>query len=83
MEKLELKKNFGRAYIAGLSIVAGATIMAALTIWKSPTNGEWVLTWYGDLMKILLPVLVGGKALEKIGLAFGQGNIAKHNGGKT
>ena len=76
MEKLK----FGRAYIAGLSVVIGATIMGIVTIAVSPTNGEWVLTWYGDLMKVLLPVLVGGKALEKIGLAFGKANIAKHEG---
>lgn len=75
-----MKKSFGRAYIAGLSVVIGATIVAMITIFKSPTNGEWVLTWYGDLMKVLLPVLVGGKALEKIGLAFGKANIAKHEG---
>lgn len=73
-----MKKSFGRAYIAGLSVVAGMTVIAVTAIINSPTNGEWVLTWYGDVMKWIFPALIGAKGLEKIGVLFGKANIAKH-----
>ena len=63
--------GIGRGYLLLFVTMFCATTLAAVTLFKQPAQYVWVLDWYKDLVVWLVPLGMGAKVFEKIGVAFG------------
>ena len=69
-----------RAYTLAYVCIAGMVFLCAIVLWKNSNQWQYVLDWFGNVLKWMVPAVIAVKEVGKFAGKFGDGYVAKHNG---